>query len=54
MGSEERAERASKSLRWFENVFWESRILRTAGVTLPWLTIMIPDVLATPSSTRER
>jgi len=35
---EESAERASKSLRWFANVFWESRILRTAGVTLPWLT----------------
>lgn len=33
------AERASKSERWFANVFWDWRILRTAGVTLPWLTI---------------
>ena len=32
------AARASASERWFENVFWDWRILRTAGVTLPWLT----------------
>jgi hypothetical protein len=38
-GWEVRAARASASERWFANVFWESRILRTAGVTLPWLTI---------------
>ena len=29
------AARASASERWFENVFWDWRILRTAGVTLP-------------------
>jgi hypothetical protein len=32
-------ERASKSERWFAKVFWDWRILRTAGVTLPWLTV---------------
>jgi len=31
--------RASKSARWFAKVFWESRILRTAGVVLAWLAI---------------
>lgn len=30
-----RAARASASERWFANVFWDWRILRTAGVTLP-------------------
>ena len=35
---EERAERASKSERWFAKVFWERRILRTAGVDFPWVT----------------
>jgi hypothetical protein len=34
-------ERASKSERWFAKVFWDWRILRTAGVTLPWLTVGI-------------
>lgn len=31
--------RAWKSVRWLEKVFWDCRILRTAGVVpLPWLT----------------
>jgi hypothetical protein len=46
VGGEESAERASKSERWLANVFWERRILRTAGVTLPWLTIITPCTLA--------
>ena len=29
------AARASASERWLEKVFWDWRILRTAGVTLP-------------------
>ena len=36
---EESAERASKSDRWFANVFWDWRILRTAGVDLPWVAV---------------
>lgn len=34
-----RAARASASERWFANVFWDWRILRTAGVTLPCVAI---------------
>lgn len=31
----ERAARASASERWFANVFWDCRMRRTLGVTLP-------------------
>ena len=34
-----REERASKSERWFANVFWEARILRTEGVSLDWFPV---------------
>jgi len=31
---------AWKSVRWFEKVFWDCRILRTPGVVpLPWLAV---------------
>lgn len=35
------AARASASERWFENDFWDWRILRTAGVTLPCETVYL-------------
>lgn len=37
--AEEGTAKCSKSFRWFANVFCDVRILRTAGVTLPWLTV---------------
>lgn len=43
--------RAWKSVRWFEKVFWDWRILRTAGVVpLPWLAIHIYIISAKASS----
>ena len=40
-GGGARAARASASERWFAKVFWDWRILRTAGVTLPCVAVSL-------------
>lgn len=44
------AARASASERWFANVFWDWRILRTAGVTLPCVAFSHVSFLSLNSS----